>query len=138
MQSLKQFPLSRTQFIIYRDIGTVVLRKMGSWIISSEFSRIPWKSSELGGSDQSSSGDGFTWGADPRLIEKLINILNLSGGKGARTPAGKDIGRDVRDSDGELEYSDAKLVQAAVPKEEENQAAPPNRRQGRKAAPPTG
>ena len=38
----------------------------------------------------------------------------MSGGKGASTPGGKDIGRDVRDSDCELEYSDAKLVQAAA------------------------
>ena len=41
-------------------------------------------------------------------------MLNLSGGKGALTPGGKDVGRDVRDSDGELEYSDAKRVQAAA------------------------
>ena len=46
--------------------------------------------------------------------EKFLNILNLSGGKGALTPGGKDIGRDVRDSDCELECSDAKLVQAAA------------------------
>ena len=51
---------------------------------------------------------------DPRSIEKLINMLNLSGGKGALTPGGKDIGRDVRDSDCELEYSEANLVQAAA------------------------
>ena len=43
------------------------------------------------------SGDGFTWEADPRLIEKLINMLNLSGGKGALTLAAKTSG-DVRDS----------------------------------------
>ena len=48
------------------------------------------------------SRDGFTWEADPRLTEKLISMLNLSGGKGALTPGGKDIGRDVRDSDCEL------------------------------------
>ena len=60
------------------------------------------------------SGEGFTWEADPRLIEKLINMLNLSGGKGALTLGGKDIGRDVRDSDCELKYSEAKLVQAAA------------------------
>ena len=60
------------------------------------------------------SGDGFTWEADPRLIEKLTNRLNLSGGRGALTPGGKDIGRDVRDSDCELEHSEAKLVQAAA------------------------
>ena len=60
------------------------------------------------------SGDGFIWEADPRLIEKLINMLNLIGGKGALTPCGKDIGRDVRDSDSELEYSEAKLVQGAA------------------------
>ena len=60
------------------------------------------------------SGDGFTWEADPRLMEKLINMLNLSGGKEALTPGGKDIGRDVRDSHCELECSEAKLVQAAA------------------------
>ena len=49
------------------------------------------------------------------MIEKLINMLNLSGGKGPLTLGGKDIGRDVRDSRcSELEYSDAKLVQAAA------------------------
>ena len=36
--------------------------------------------------------DGFSWEADPRLMEKLTNMLNLSGGKGALTPGGKDIG----------------------------------------------
>ena len=41
-------------------------------------------------------------------------MLNLSGRKGALTPGGKDIGRDVRDSECELEYSDAKLVQAGA------------------------
>ena len=60
------------------------------------------------------TGDGFTCEADPKLTEKLINMLNLSEGKGAVTPGGKDIGRDVRDGDRELEYTDAKLVQAAV------------------------
>ena len=60
------------------------------------------------------SGDGFTKEADPRLILKQINMLNLSGGQGALTPGGKAIGRDVRDSDCELEYSEAKLVQAVA------------------------
>ena len=41
-------------------------------------------------------------------------MLNLSGGKGALTPGGKDIGKDDRDIDCEPEYSDAKLVQAAA------------------------
>ena len=59
-------------------------------------------------------GDEFTLEADPRLIEKLINMLNLSGGKGAWTLDGKDIGRDVRDSDCELEHSEAKLLQTAA------------------------
>ena len=66
------------------------------------------------------SSDGFTWEADPRLTEKLINLLSLRGGKGALTSGGKDIGRDVRDSDCELEYSDAKLVQAAAGLEQYN------------------
>ena len=60
------------------------------------------------------SGNGFTWVADPKLTEKLLNMLNLREGKGAPTPGGKDIGRDVRDSDCELEFSKAKLVQAAA------------------------
>ena len=41
-------------------------------------------------------------------------MLILSGRKGALTPGGKDIGRDVHDSDCEREYSEAKLVQAAA------------------------
>ena len=43
------------------------------------------------------SGDGFTWEADPRLMEKLLGMLNLSRGKGALTRGGKDIGKDDRD-----------------------------------------
>ena len=60
------------------------------------------------------SGDGFTWEADPRLTEKLINMLNLSGEKGALTHGSKDIGKDDCDIDCELDYSDAKLMQAAA------------------------
>ena len=60
----------------------------------------------------SRNGDGFTWEADPRLTEK--HMLNLSGGKGALTPGGEDIGKDDRDIDCELEYTDAKLAQAAA------------------------
>ena len=91
--------------------GTVSLA--GIWITSSKSSRIPWRSSESGGSDpvaQAQERCSSVCG----LIEKLINMPNLSGGKGALTPGGKDIWRDVRDSDGELEYSEAKLVQAAA------------------------
>ena len=36
------------------------------------------------------SGDGFTWEADPKLTEKLINMLDLREGKGATTPGGKE------------------------------------------------
>ena len=54
----------------------------------------------------------FAWEADPKLTEKLINMLNLKEGKGATTPGGKDIEKDDRDFDRELEYSDAKLLQA--------------------------
>ena len=36
------------------------------------------------------------------------------GGKGALTPGGRDIGKDDRDVDCELECSDAKLAQAAA------------------------
>ena len=60
------------------------------------------------------SGDGFTWEADPKLTEKLLNMLDLGEGKGALTPGGKDIGKDDRNVDCELEYSDTKLVQAAA------------------------
>ena len=91
--------------------GTVSLA--GIWITSSKSSRIPWRSSESGGSDPVSQAQEMC-SSVCGLIEKLINMPNLSGGKGALTPGGKDIWRDVRDSDGELEYSEAKLVQAAA------------------------
>ena len=48
------------------------------------------------------------------MTEKLINMLNLREGKGALTAVSKDIGKDDRDVGCELEYSDAKLVQAAA------------------------
>ena len=60
------------------------------------------------------NGDGFTWEADPKLTEKQLNMLNLSGGQGVLTPGGKDIGKDDRVIDSELEYLDAKLAQAAA------------------------
>ena len=61
------------------------------------------------------SGNGCIREANPKLTEKLLlNMLNLSGGKGALTHGGKDNGKDDRDSDCQLEYSEAKLVQAAA------------------------
>ena len=60
------------------------------------------------------SGDGFTWEEDPKLTEKLLNVLNLREGKGALTPGGRDNGKDDRDVDCELENCDAKLVRAAA------------------------
>ena len=64
------------------------------------------------------SGEGFTGEADPKLTEKLLNMLNLREGKVPLTPGGKDIGKDDRDVDCELAYSDAKLVQAAAGREQ--------------------
>ena len=52
------------------------------------------------------TGDGFTWEADPRLSGKLLKLLNLT--------EGKDIGKDDRDVNSELEYAEAKIVQAAA------------------------
>ena len=60
------------------------------------------------------TGDGFTWEADPKLPEKLLKMLNLSGGKGATVPGAKDIGKDDHDVNSELEDAEAKVVQAAA------------------------
>ena len=60
------------------------------------------------------TGDGFTWEADPRLLGKLLKLLNLTDGKGATVPGAKDIGKDDRDANNELEYAEAKVVQAAA------------------------
>ena len=60
------------------------------------------------------TGDGFTWEADPRLSGKLLKLLNLSEGKGATVPGAKDVGKDDRDVNSELEYAAAKIVQAAA------------------------
>ena len=78
------------------------------------------KSSESGGSGPvvpapaECSSVSSAGKADPILTEKLLNMLNLGGGKGALTLGGKDIGKDDRDVDCELEYSGVKLVQAAA------------------------
>ena len=53
------------------------------------------------------TGDGFTWEADPRLLGKLLKLLNLIAGKGATVPGAKDIGKDDRDVNSELEYAEA-------------------------------
>ena len=50
------------------------------------------------------TGDGFTWEADPMLLGKLLKLLNLIAGKGATVPGAKDIGKDDRDVNSELEY----------------------------------
>ena len=60
------------------------------------------------------TGDGFTWEADPRLSRKLLKLLNLTEWKGATVPGAKDIGKDDRDVNSELEYAEAKIVQAAA------------------------
>ena len=60
------------------------------------------------------TGDGFTWEADPRLSGKLLKLLNLTEGKGATVPCAKDIGKDDRDVNSELEFAEAKIVQAAA------------------------
>ena len=135
MLSLKQSRLSRTRIIIHREILIPsckemilsLLRKRSSWITSRGFSRIQWKSSGSGGSVLDArapgecsnvpsvwTGDGFTWEVDPKLLEKLLRLLNLTGGKGALVPGMKDIGKDDRDFNSELECADAKLVQRAA------------------------
>ena len=60
------------------------------------------------------TGDGFTSEADPKLSEKLLKLLNLTGGKGATVPGAKVIGKDDRDVNSELEDAEAKVVQAAA------------------------
>ena len=54
------------------------------------------------------SGDGSAWKADPRLIEKLIIMLNLSGGKSV------DPWRQRHRERRSRQYYDAKLVQATA------------------------
>ena len=44
----------------------------------------------------------------------MLKLLNLSEGKGATVPGAKDIGKDDRDVNSELEYAEAKVVQAAA------------------------
>ena len=60
------------------------------------------------------TGDGFTWEADPRLLGKLLKLLNLTDAKGATVPGAKDVGKNDRDINNELEYAEAKAVQAAA------------------------
>ena len=60
------------------------------------------------------TGDGFTWEADPRLLGKLLKLLNLTEGKGATIPGAQDFGKDDRNVKNELEYAEAKVVQAAA------------------------
>ena len=62
----------------------------------------------------SRTGDGFTWVADPKLSEKLLKMLDLTGRKGATVPGAKDTGKDDRDVNIELEDAGAKVVQAAA------------------------
>ena len=54
------------------------------------------------------------WEADPKLSEKLLKLLNLTRGKGAPVPGAKDIEKDDREVNSELEDAEAKVVQAAA------------------------
>ena len=56
------------------------------------------------------------------MTEKLINMLNLSGSKGALTPGGRDIGKDDRDVDCDLEYTEPSRVSVLCPELEVTQA----------------
>ena len=56
----------------------------------------------------------LTLEADPRLLGKSLKLLNLIAGKGATVPGAKDIGKDDRDLNSELECAEAKVVQAAA------------------------
>ena len=60
------------------------------------------------------TGGGFTWEEDPRLSGKLLKLLNLTGGKGATVPGAKDIVKDDRDVNSEMDDAEAKIVQAAA------------------------
>ena len=99
MRGLKQFPLSRTR----GDIDTVVhdfvtvaedaqLDHFEQVLENSvEILRVGRIGPVVPAPAESSSvvnwnGDGFTWEADPKLTEKLLNMLKLSGGKGAFEP----------------------------------------------------
>ena len=53
-------------------------------------------------------------GGGPETVGKLLKLLNLTRGKGATVPGAKDIGKDDRDVNSELEDVDAKVVQAAA------------------------
>ena len=53
-------------------------------------------------------------GGGPEAAGKLLTLLNMTGGKGATVPGAKDIGKDDRDVNSELEDAEAKIVQAAA------------------------
>ena len=135
MLSLKQSPLSQTRIIILRDIDTVVhgddfvavaeddhlnflervlensmeIKRVGEdWGPDARVLERCSNVSSVG------TGDGFTWEADPRLLRKLLRLLNLTEGKGATVPGAKEFGKDDGDVNNELEYAEAKMVQAAA------------------------
>ena len=54
--------------------------------------------------------DSLGW----QLLGKLVKQLNVTTGKGATVPGVKDIGKDDRDVNSELESAEAKVVQAAA------------------------
>ena len=134
MHGLKQFPLSRTRIIIHRETLTPSCTQTNFVAVAEDeqldhFEQVLENSKKIkrvGRIGARSlkhpvlkrvvnwSVDGFTVEADPKLTEKLLNMLNLRERKGSLTPGGKDIGKDDRDVDCELVYSDAKLVQAAA------------------------
>ena len=44
----------------------------------------------------------------------MLKLLNLTGGKGATVPGTKEVGKDDRDVNSELEDAEVKVVQAAA------------------------
>jgi len=58
--------------------------------------------------------EGFSWEADPSLVDKLLQMLGLERAKPSSTPGAKEVGRDDRDILEVLSERDRKLAQSAA------------------------
>ena len=102
--------------VVHGDDFVAVAEEAAVRSLRTSSREIPWRSSE---SEKCSSVSSMErrrihLGGGSKADGEAHRHAELEWWKGSIDPGGKDNGRDVRDSDRELEYADAKLVQAAA------------------------
>ena len=83
-----------------KRVGRIGPRTLECWKGAQTCRQLDWRWIHLGGR--------------PKTVGKVAETAEPDRGKGATVPGAKDVGKDDRDVNDELEYAEAKVVQAAA------------------------